>query len=135
MLFDTSIIVNILRDRNYWENLKPKLEDSRITVSALTAYELYKGAYKQHAKHGRLNELEVVDRFVATCTIVPIDQKIARIAGSLFSKLEKEGVRASEADLIISATAICLNEKICTADEDYLEIARRSELKVYLPSV
>ncbi len=111
LLIDTDVLIDYLRDRaesvQYLESLAPPL-----AVSAVTVAELYAGV-----RDG--DERLVLDRFIDSFQVIPVDGPIAVRAGIIrrdFGKRDGTGL----ADAIIAATVelqraqlVTLNDKHC----------------------
>lgn len=105
-LFDTDAISELLRAKPAptfvkWVEAIPR-EDQFI--SAITAGELYHGAYRSAARDRHLQNIE--QRLLPAVTTLPLDVAVAKIFGELRAELEATGKRLDDADLQIAATAI-----------------------------
>ena len=73
-------------------------------TSAVVIGELYKGAYRSHAKQRHLDNIE---RFIfPAVTSLPYDVATAKLFGQIRAQLEEAGNILPDADLQIAATAI-----------------------------
>ena len=105
-LFDTDAVSELLRAKPApafvrWVETIPR-EDQFI--SAITAGELYHGAYRSAARDRHLQNIE--QRVLPAVTTLPFDVAVAKIFGSIRAELEAAGKRLDDADLQIAATAI-----------------------------
>jgi tRNA(fMet)-specific endonuclease VapC len=105
-LFDTDAVSELLRSRPApafvrWVGSIPR-EDQFI--SAITAGELYYGAFRSPAAERHLHNIE--ERVLPAVTVLPYDTAVARVFGQLCSTLEAAGNRLDDADLQIAATAV-----------------------------
>jgi predicted nucleic acid-binding protein len=99
-LFDTDAVSGLLRSKPAaayvrWVRSIPR-EDQFI--SAITAGELYHGAFRSSAAHRHLHNIET--------RVLPYDAATAKVFGQIRSTLEAAGTPLDDADLQIAATAI-----------------------------
>lgn len=105
-LFDTDAVSELLRSKPApayvrWVGLIAR-EDQ--FVSAITAGELYHGAYRSSATERHLENIET--RVLPAVTVLPYDSAVAKVFGRLRAELESAGTRLDDADLQIAATAL-----------------------------
>ena len=105
-LFDTDAISELLRRTPlpaYVEWLKAVPREEQFT-SAVVIGELYKGAYRSHARQHHLANIE--SRILPAVTALPYDVATAKVFGQIRAHLEEVGTILPDADLQIAATAI-----------------------------
>lgn len=105
-LFDTDAISELLRPRplrQYVQWLSQLPRDEQFT-SAVVIGELYKGAFRSHARERHLANIEQL--ILPAVTVLPYDVATARIYGKIRAHLETAGKVLADADLQIAATAI-----------------------------
>lgn len=73
-------------------------------MSAVTAGELYAGAYRSNARDRHLKNID--ERILPAVTVLPYDAATARIYGQIRAFLEGKGRPLADADLLIAATAL-----------------------------
>jgi predicted nucleic acid-binding protein len=105
-LFDTDAISELLRTRPLpayvkWLATIPREEQY---TSAVVIGELYKGAYRSHAKQRHLDNIEHF--ILPAVTSLPYDVATAKLFGQIRAQLEDAGNILPDADLQIAATAI-----------------------------
>ena len=105
-LFDTDAISELLRPHPLpayvkWLTTIPR-EDQY--TSAVVVGELYKGAYRTHARKRHLDNIE--QRILPAVTSLPYDVATAKVLGQIRAQLEEAGNILPDADLQIAATAI-----------------------------
>lgn len=102
-LIDTNIISELVRVRPnrgvlHWANTV-----QRIYISVITLEELHYGlAWKPN----RRIETWLNDFLEASCEILPVSAKTARVAGMLRGKSRSKGRTLSQADMLIAACAL-----------------------------
>jgi len=121
LIFDTSIILQILKDRNFFESLKEEIdEEVKITpITPITVYELLRGAAYIRLKYGRDYELNLIRDFIGDVEILPFTHKDSEVSATIWAKLREKGYELSDADVMISAISIRENEKLITLDRDF----------------
>ncbi len=120
MIFDTSTILQVLKD----EGFVSKLEETgieEISVTSITAYELLRGA-AYLARRGSERELRAIVRMLSELLVIPFTYEDARIASLLWSKLRERGVPVNDADILIASIALRLGEVLVSLDEDFQKI-------------
>jgi predicted nucleic acid-binding protein len=105
-LFDTDAISELLKpkpaaDFVRWVRSVPKEEQF---ISAITAGELYQGAYASAATERHLENIE--NRVLPAVTVLPFDTAVAKAFGRLRAELYAAGTPLEDADLQIAATAL-----------------------------
>jgi predicted nucleic acid-binding protein len=105
-LFDTDAISELLRNKPSppfvrWVRSIPR---ENQFISAITAAELYHGAYRSAAAERHLDNIE--QRVLPAVTTLPFDTATAKIFGNLRATLESLGTPLDDADLQIAATAM-----------------------------
>lgn len=81
-----------------------------VAISVITAMELRFGIAKNPATRVR----EVVEEFLDTITVLPIDRAIEKTYGEIRSTLESRGRPIGALDTIIAAHALCLRAVLVT---------------------
>lgn len=127
-LFDTDAISELLRPRplaTYVEWLSDVPREEQFT-SAIVIGELYKGAYRSHARQKHLNNIE--RRILPAVTALPYDVATAKVFGQIRAKLETEGIILPDADIQIAATTIYHDLELVSGNIRHF--ARITELKI-----
>lgn len=119
MIVDTSVLLRILKDRKFFEKIKPKIVDYKIT--SITAYELLRGAFYLKLK-GSSKELEVLEDFLHETDIVPFTRDDLKLSANIWAKLKDRGIIVSDAVVIISAICIRSKEKLITLESDFRHV-------------
>lgn len=114
MLIDTSVIVEIDRGidsgkMEHLESLSPHI------VSTATVMEISTGFFRSDRNPILLEE------FISSLSVVPIDRKVARKAGKIAADLIEEGERIEINDLYIAATAMLKGETVLTKRVEHFE--------------
>lgn len=107
-IFDTSIIIDGLRQDKKAEEIFSKFEDTddHLFISSITIFELFSGKSSKNKKQKKM-----IDDFLRYFTEVDINLKIAKVAGEIYRDKTKDlGVP----DYIIAATAMELGAQVVT---------------------
>lgn len=90
-LFETDAVSEVLRPRPlgaYLAWLRNVPREAQYTI-AVTAGELFKGAYRSPARKRHLTNLE--ERVLPAVTVLPYDLPVARVFGAIRAELERAG--------------------------------------------
>jgi len=120
LIFDTSIILQVLKDERFIDKLEGMgVED--IAVASITAYELLRGA-AYLARRGSERELRVIVRMLSELQVIPFTYEDARIASLLWSKLRERGTSVNDADILIASISLRRGDVLVSLDEDFQRI-------------
>ena len=129
MIFDTSIVLQVLKDRNFFESLREKINEE-VKITSITAYELLRGAAYIKLRYGRDYEYNLVRSFVSDIEILPFTSMDSDVSAMIWARLRERGYEVSDADIMISAISIREEEKLITLDRDFEYIRNVAELDV-----
>lgn len=101
-LLDTNICISLLKTKYGIREAVLKAKTKNCFVSEITIEELYYGASKSSNREERVKD---VDFIVSHFGIVPIFRALP-LYGDLKAKLESEGNRIDDFDILIGTTAI-----------------------------
>ena len=109
-LLDTTIAVDHLRgDRRATELLERlTVEGEPLLASELSRFELLAGM--------RPDELDPTELFMGALTWVPVDEEIARLAGSLAAEYRRSHSGIDAIDYLIAATATVVGAELLTTN-------------------
>jgi tRNA(fMet)-specific endonuclease VapC len=99
-ILDTDILVSILRGKKDAEDILDYLNGEDIAISAITAFELYYGAFKSERMSENIRE---VDGLLSSYPIINFDKNASKEAGKIYTKLENAGKDIGIRDVIIGA--------------------------------
>lgn len=117
-LLDTNIVIDFLRGKQPVVERINRILDQGLAISAVSAAELYHGAYK--SSRPKYN-LEKVEEFISVpgISVVDFDKQIARNYGKMLADLEVSGVKLAEIDVMIAATAGEIGLTVLTGDKKH----------------
>ncbi len=101
-LLDTNICISLLKNQYGIREAILNVKTKNCFVSEITIAELYYGASKSNNREERVKD---VDFIVSHFGIVPIFRALP-LYGDLKAKLEKDGNRIDDFDILIGSTAI-----------------------------
>lgn len=101
-LCDTNLISELMRKRPNPNVISWAKEQDGFCVSSITCEEIYTGLRQKELVKKRI----WFERFLAFhCSILTVDQEIAKLSGELRGQLLARGISRSQADSLIAATA------------------------------
>ena len=112
ILFDTDACIEILRGN---QKVIDKRRDynGNIAISFFSVAELFYGAEKSS---NPVKNKSLVEEFLLSIYILNSDIDILHKFAEIKSRLEKSGVRISDADIFIAATSLTKCEKLITGN-------------------
>jgi predicted nucleic acid-binding protein len=123
ILLDTSFLIDFFRGV---EATSSFVEDN-VAVTVITYHEIMTGVKRKRAT----KETEFFRRFFAQVRILTYDQKAAEESSSIAAQLMSVGITVNALDILIAAIALTNGiSRIATADKDFLEIEKVTDLKV-----
>jgi tRNA(fMet)-specific endonuclease VapC len=116
VIFDSSEIISLERDRTQVASLVSGREDEPFGISVVTVAELLHGVERADTEVRRLRRQSFVEKILESFPIFPFDVQVARIYARIWASLAKKGLTVGAHDLIIAATAISLDYSLITAN-------------------
>jgi len=110
-LIDTDIIIYSLKGDSAVRDWMARNQNIPKFISAVTYGELLYGARK--STHPEKN-IATVHRVAELFQVIDINKEIMEIFGELKAKLEKDGNRIDDMDLLIASTAMHMNFSLVT---------------------
>lgn len=107
IVLDTTVMIDLLRGSPDARSFRDAL-DRQITCSELTRVELLTGM--------RSTERRSTERLFSVIRWIPVDEGIARHAGSLGRRYRRSHAGIGTVDLIIAATALELDAPLATVN-------------------
>ncbi len=116
-LLDTNICISLLKNKYGIREKIIEVEPKNCFVSEITIAELYYGASKSNNREERIKDVE----FIATkFDVLPIFPAL-ELFGDIKAKLEADGNRIDDFDILIGATALINNMVVVTDNIKHLE--------------
>ena len=116
VIFDTSEIITIERNRQDIEALIYGREDDPFGISVVTAAELLHGVERANTEARKVRRQAFVEKVIEFFPVLTFDMTTARIYAKLWATLSGKGITVGSHDLIIAATAIALDYTVVTAN-------------------
>ena len=113
VVFDTSIIIDVLRQRKSALNLLASYSKKEtIAITAISKYEILRGTKERN--------LNLVSQLFTQFVIYDFDDSSIEEAIKAYKKLKDKGKMTNELDLLIEGIATANNETLITKDRDFL---------------
>ncbi|MBI3989955.1 MAG: type II toxin-antitoxin system VapC family toxin [candidate division NC10 bacterium] len=93
--------------------------DRLLAISIISLAELYEGV---HYSRNPAQSEAVLQRFLASVSVLPIDEDVCRIFGRERGKLRQEGKAIGDFDLLIASTCFCHDLTLCTNNRRHFEM-------------
>jgi len=123
ILLDTSFLIDFFRGV---EATSGFVEDN-VAVTVITYHEIMTGVKRKRAT----KETEFFRRFFAQVRILTYDQKAAEESSTIAAQLMSVGIMVNALDILIASIALTNGiSRIATADKDFLEIEKVTDLEV-----
>jgi tRNA(fMet)-specific endonuclease VapC len=124
-LIDTDIIIYSLKGDPRVHSWMGKNQNIPKSISAITFGELLYGARK--SKYPEKN-IATTNRIAELFPIIEVNKGIIEVFGMIKAKLEQEGTRIADMDLLIAATAIYMDLTLVTNNKSHF--SRISDLAI-----
>ncbi len=117
-ILDTDILVALLKGASEAVSKIKSIEEQgdRISTTAITAYELFKGARISHKAQENLLQ---VGESLSALQILGLSYNAFEEASKIYLELRKAGTLIGEFDILIAGIAKTSNEVLVTRDEHF----------------
>lgn len=123
VIFDTSEIITLERNRQEIEEIVRGREDEPFGISVVSVAELLHGVERADTEVRKINRQAFVEKVMEFFPTFAFDIAVARIYARIWASLAKRNLLVGAHDLIIAATAISLNYTVITSNiRDYGKI-------------
>lgn len=118
VVFDTNIIVSLLKGEEDARRKIGSLERSgeRISITAITAYELLKGAQISSRPEENLAR---VRELISNLQVLGLTIGSCEEASRIYRELRQKGKMIGEFDILIAAIVKTMDEKLVSEDADF----------------
>jgi len=130
VIFDSSEIIALERDRGAVESLVTGREDEPFGISVVTVAELLHGVERADTETRKIRRQAFVEKIIEMIPVIPFDIGVARIYARIWASLMQRGFMAGAHDLIIASTAISLDYTVITANRRDFENIEGLRLEV-----
>lgn len=125
-LLDTDIVIYWLKNKYPKINQKIiKINEDCIFLSAITAAELYYGAFNSNRKK---ENISLINDFLKDINVVDFNENAGKTFGEIKSNLKTKGRMICDSDLFIAATALSNKFILVTNNERHFK--RIENLKI-----
>lgn len=117
---DTSFLVDLMRrDRGALRRYAGfEQKGIALATTAITAMELYKGAYVTKTPDNLIKVRTLLELF----TLLPVDETVYEVFGRIAAGLCLTGTPVGDFDEVIAAITLCHDGEIITRDSHFLKI-------------
>ena len=123
IIFDTSEIITLERNRQKIEEIIHGREDEFFGISVITVAELLHGVERADTETRKIKRQAFVEKVIEFFPVHNFDVTIARIYARIWASLAQKNLTVGAHDLIIAATAISMNYTVVTSNlRDYKKI-------------
>lgn len=130
VIFDSSEIISLERNRGMVEGLIAGREEEPFGISVITVAELLHGVERADTETRRLRRQAFVEKVIELLPIFQFDVAASRIYARIWASLIKRGFTVGAHDLIIAATAISLDYTVITSNRRDFEKIEGLRLEV-----
>lgn len=130
VIFDSSEIISLERNRGMVEGLIAGREEEPFGISVITVAELLHGVERADTETRRLRRQAFVEKVIESLPIFQFDVAASRIYARIWASLVKRGFTVGAHDLIIAATAISLDYTVITSNRRDFEKIEGLRLEV-----
>jgi len=130
VIFDSSEIIALERNRDVVESLVAGREDEPFGISVVTVAELLHGVERADTEARKIRRQAFVEKVIEMIPVYPFDMGAARIYARIWASLIQRGFTVGAHDLIIAATAISLDYTVITANRRDFEKVEGLRLEV-----
>ncbi|MBN1613225.1 MAG: type II toxin-antitoxin system VapC family toxin [Deltaproteobacteria bacterium] len=116
LIFDTSEIITLERNRRKIEEIIQGREDESIGISVITVAELLHGVERANTETRKIKRQAFVEKIIEFFPLHDFDVTTARIYARIWATLAQKNLTVGAHDLIIAATAISLNYTVVTSN-------------------
>ena len=95
-------------------HLIDRFGDIDLSISVMSAGELFHGCWRADTPERRARRQEFVEAILAVIPVVPITLPVTRVFGEIDSRLAGAGHRLPTSDLLIACTALSRGDEIVT---------------------
>ncbi len=116
VIFDSSEIIALERDRQAIKDLVAGREDEPYGISVVTVAELLHGVERADTEARRIRRQAFVEKVLELFPVFSFDLVVARIYARLWATQARRGQTVGAHDLMIAATAVSLGYSIVTSN-------------------
>jgi tRNA(fMet)-specific endonuclease VapC len=113
-LIDSSVWIQMERNRQPVRKIRDLIPDESIAVAAITASELLVGVARADTKERRARRERFVERVLQVAPVEAFDLPVARVLAELVARMSGDGNLIGSHDLLIAATALAYGYGVLT---------------------
>ena len=127
-LLDTSVIIDLLREKEEVRNFLRSHQDDLISTSAICHAELAEGVYREQKEQVEIRKKQLRNLFSSFYDVFSFSSEEADVAGKIRAELSLKGKLIEDLDILIAATALTHNCILVTKNPRHFQ--RISGLKL-----
>lgn len=114
-LFDTSVIIDLLRGDTKIASFIAEQDQDVLTTSSLCLFEIYRGIYKVRDMQTRAKaHKQVEDLMQSFSSVISCDTSVSESAGKIWADVTRRGEVIDDIDILIAAAAKSANATLVT---------------------
>lgn len=127
--FDSDVLIALMKgDESAAESVRTHSESAgALRITAISAYELYKGAY---ISSDPAHNLDLVRRTIAGLQLVTLSEDSVLISARLNVELRRKGKPIGESDVLIAGIVLSIGEKLVTRDRHF-QAVRELDVQIW----
>lgn len=129
MILDTSFIIDLLKNKTPALIKAHLLEKSSISVrtTTISVFELWQGVEDIQDDQKR----ELIEKFLSSVGLLSLDIESAKIAGTMYSELERKGEIIETEDCMIAGIAKHHGDAVLTRNVKHFERIKGIKIETY----
>ncbi len=118
---DTSILIDLLRQKSEAWDFLHKIEEEIITTSSVCEAEIYEGVYRERPENIQSKREIFLNLLKKLTEITIFDSEQAETAGKIRAELAKKGSLIGDLDVLIAAAAMAKNAVLVTKNPKHFQ--------------
>ena len=129
MILDTSFIIDLLKNKTPALIKAHQLEKSSLAVrtTTISVFELWQGVEDIQDNQKR----ELIEQFLSSTGLLSLDIESAKIAGTMYSELERKGEIIETEDCMIAGIAKHHGDTVLTRNIKHFERIKGIKIETY----
>ncbi len=129
MILDTSFIIDLLKNKSAALSKAQALEKTStpLRTTTISVFELWQGLEDMQNKEKK----DRIERFLSSIGLLSFDLASAKIAGTIFSGLERKGETIEAEDCMIAGITLVHGDAILTRNNKHFERIKGIKVETY----
>ena len=125
LMLDSTVLIHAERNRftpvQLLEDLVERYGDVHLSLSVMSAGELFHGCWRADGPRRRAEREEFVESILAAVPAIPITLPVMRIFGEIDAGTRAKGIPLPTSDLLIACTALSRGDEIATENRRHYD--------------